>query len=86
MNSNLFHNIVNVLIVVIAACSAALVAAGCTTLSTGNLDCSASMIGPQWGFYAVAALGALKVIVNIARDGVTGLSKPQPPVDKAPSQ
>ena len=44
---------------------------------------SASMIAIR-GFAAaaVAALSILKIIINIMRDGITGLIKPHPPVDK----
>lgn len=82
MNTNLFHNIVNIVIAALAAITAFLIATGCTTLDTGTLECSQSWISPTWTTIAITALGVVKVLVNIARDGLTGLTKPQPPVEK----
>lgn len=80
MNTNLFHNILNVVIAALAAATAFLIATGCTTLPTGALECSASWIDPKWTTIAVTALATLKTAINIARDGFSGLFKPQPPV------
>lgn len=82
MNSNLFHNIANVVMVVLAAATAGLVASGCTTLPSGVLECSKSFIDAKWTMIAITGIGALKVVVNIVRDGLGGLFKPQPPVQK----
>lgn len=82
MNSNLFHNIANVLMIVLAAATAALVATGCTTLPNGVLECSKSFIDAKWTMIAITGIGVLKMIVNVIRDGFGGLSKPQPPVQK----
>ena len=82
MNSNLFHNIANVLIAVLAMLTAGLLATGCTQAVTGVLECSASWIDPVYTGMAIAALSGLKMIVNVARDGFGGLVKPQPPVEK----
>ncbi|WP_267550411.1 hypothetical protein [Rhizobium rhizogenes] len=82
MNSNLIHNVINVVIILVAAITAGLSAWGCTTLATGALDCSASTIPPQYSGALIALLGALKLLINVARDGFGGLTKPQPPVDK----
>lgn len=82
MNSNLFHNIANILMIVLAAATAALMATGCTTLPTGVLECSKSFIDPQWTVIIIAGLGVLKMVVNLVRDGLAGLTKPQPPVQK----
>lgn len=83
MNSNLFHNLANIAMIVLAAATAALLAIGCTTLETGALECSqATMLRPELLSIAVMVLGALKVLVNVIRDGITGLTKPQPPVEK----
>ncbi|GAC1042238.1 hypothetical protein [Rhizobium sp. No.120] len=81
-NSNLVHNIINVVIILVAAITAGLSAWGCMTLPTGAIDCSASTIPPQYSGALIALLGVLKVAINISRDGLSGLSKPQPPVDK----
>lgn len=82
MNSNLFHNIANIVMIVLAMATAGLLATGCTTLPTGVLECSQSWINPTYTAIAITALGVLKVIVNVARDGIAGLTKPQPPVQK----
>jgi len=81
-NSNLWHNILTVAMILVAAITAGLSAYGCVTLPTGALDCSASTIPPAWSGGIIAALGVLKMVINITRDGVSGLTKPQPPVDK----
>ena len=83
LNSNFLHNCLNVLIVLIPAITAGLSAWGCTTLPTGAIDCSASTIPPQYSGALIALLGVLKMAINISRDGLGGLSKPQPPVDKS---
>lgn len=80
MNSNLFHNIANILIAVLAGATAVLLATGCTTLPTGQLECSQSWINPAYTTIAVTALGIMKTLVNVARDGLGGLFKKQPPV------
>lgn len=82
MNSNLFHNIANVASLVLAAGTAVLVASGCVTTVTGTYDCSGSWINPTYTTAAIAALQFGKLLVNIVRDGITGLTKPQPPVQK----
>ncbi|MBM7048380.1 hypothetical protein [Rhizobium lusitanum] len=81
-NSNLWHNVLTVAMILVAAITAGLSAYGCTTLPTGALDCSASTIPPAWSGGIIAALGVLKMVINVARDGVSGLTKPQPPVQK----
>jgi len=80
MNTNLFHNILNVVIALLAAVTAFLIASGCTTLPTGVLECSQSWISPGLTTTIIAVLAFLKTVVNIFRDGVGGLMKPQPPV------
>jgi hypothetical protein len=80
MNTNLIHNILNILIALVSALTAFLVATGCTSLPTGALDCSQSWIGPEWTALAATVLALVKSVINIARDGLTGLAKRQPPV------
>lgn len=80
MNSNLFHNIANVASLVLAAATAALLATGCTTLPTGTLECSQSWINPTYTTVGIVVLQGLKLVVNVIRDGISGLTKPQPPV------
>lgn len=82
MNSNLFHNIVNALMAILAAVTAFLLATGCVQLPTGQLECSASWVSPKITVAILAALPIIKLIVNVIRDGFGGLTKPQPPVKK----
>lgn len=81
MNSNLFHNILNVLIAATAAFTAFLLATGCTTLPSGGLECSDSWLNPTWSAIAITIMGVAKSLTNIARDGFGGLVKRQPPVE-----
>jgi len=80
LNSNLIHNVLNIVIALLAAITAFLLATGCTTLATGALECSASWIDPAYTTIAVTGLALLKTVINIARDGFAGLAKQQPPV------
>lgn len=80
MNSNLFHNITNIASLVLAGATAVMIASGCTMLPTGGLECSASWINPAYTSIAIMGLQGLKLVVNVVRDGVSGLTKPQPPV------
>lgn len=82
MNSNLFHNLANIASLILAMLTAGLMATGCVTLPTGSLECSASWIDPTYTTIAIGVVQALKIGVNIVRDGITGLTKPQPPVKK----
>jgi len=82
MNSNLFHNVANVATLVLAAGTAALVASGCVQSGAGALDCSKSFIDPTYTTVAIAAIQVVKMGVNVVRDGLGGLIKPQPPVQK----
>lgn len=82
MNSNLFHNISNILSLILAGGTAVLMASGCSTLPTGAFDCSGSWINPAYTTGAIALLQSAKLVVNIMRDGLNGLNKPQPPVTK----
>lgn len=82
MNSNLFHNIVNILMIIIAAGTAILTSIGCTTLPSGDLECTDTLfISPSTAAIIITILGVLKMIVNVVRDGVSGLAKKQPPVE-----
>lgn len=80
MNSNLFHNILNIVIALLGAATTFLVATGCTSLTSGALECSGSWLDPAYTGVAVAVLALVKTGVNVVRDGVAGLTKPQPPV------
>ncbi len=80
MNSNLFHNIANLLNVLLASLIAGLISTGCVATAAGGLDCSASWIPVAWVGYALLAVNVLKIAVNVIRDGIGGLVKQQPPV------
>lgn len=82
MNSNLFHNIGNIVSLVLAGATAVLIATGCTQLPTGVLECANSSINPAWTTAAIAVIQVLKMTVNVIRDGWSGLTKPQPPVEQ----
>lgn len=80
MNSNAVHNIINIATVVLAAATAGLIATGCTELATGALDCSQSFVSPKVTGIAIMALSGAKIAINVVRDGIANLFKPQPPV------
>ncbi|MGC2775960.1 MAG: hypothetical protein WA418_10040 [Bradyrhizobium sp.] len=80
MNTNLFHNIANVASLALAGMTAVLLASGCTQGMDNMVDCSGSWINPTYTTTAIAALQVIKIIVNILRDGLDGLVRPQPPV------
>lgn len=65
MNTNLIHNLLNVGIALIAGLSVPEVAA---------------VLPPEFAVKLVAFLGAAKIVINVIRDGITGLTKNQPPV------
>lgn len=81
MNSNLFHNIANVASLVLAGATAVLIATGCVADLAGTLDCSSSWIDAKYTALAIMVIQALKLGVNVVRDGITGLTKTQPPVE-----
>jgi len=66
-NTNLWHNILNVLIVVVP--------------SLEVFDWS-PFFNDAVALKIVGVLGLLKIGINVWRDGVTGLGSPQPPVQK----
>ncbi len=67
MNSNLVHNILNIAIALIAVLSLPEVMA---------------FIPPSIALPLVGALATAKTIINLIRDGLGGLAKPQPPVEQ----
>lgn len=81
MNSNLFHNVANIGIAVVAGATAFMLATGCTALPTGSIECSQSWVDPTWSVGIVTGLALLKSTVNVVRDGFSGLFKKQPPVE-----
>lgn len=68
MNTNAIHNVLNVAMIVVAGL------AGFDYVGLG--------LDPVLAGKIVATLGAVKMVINVLRDGVTGLTKPQPPVQK----
>ena len=85
LNSNLFHNVANIISAALALVVVILLATGCTQDAiTMAVECSKSVLDPKWAAAAIMAVQVLKMVVNIARDGISGLVKPQPPVDKSP--
>lgn len=82
-NTNTLHNLINILITLSALAVAILLATGCTQDAvSGLLECSKSFLSPTVTAYTIAGLGAFKIVINIGRDGIAGLVKPQPPVTK----
>ena len=82
MNSNLFHNIANVVMIVIVGATAIMTYLGCTTLPNGELECTTTMfISPATATLIVTVIGMVKMLVNVVRDGFSGLAKQQPPVE-----
>ena len=81
MNTNLLHNLLNVAIALTGGVTAFLLATGCTTdAATGVLECSQSWIAPDIAASVTAGLGVVKIVINVIRDGISGLAKSQPPV------
>ena len=83
MNTNLLHNILNLVIALAAALTAFMVATGCIQLSAGDLECSASWIDPAWAGAVASGLAMVKILINVVRSGLAGLYKPQPPIEAA---
>lgn len=65
MNSNLFHNILNAALALVAILSLPEVTA---------------FLPPEWAVVIAGAVGTAKLVINVIRDGLRGLTKPQPPV------
>ena len=65
MNTNLIHNILNAVMVVIPAIEV--------------LDL-APLVGSEKALMIVAVLGLTKIVINLVRDGLAGMAKDQPPV------
>ncbi|MCC7047213.1 MAG: hypothetical protein IT562_10910 [Alphaproteobacteria bacterium] len=68
MNTNLLHNILNVAIVIVGA--------------MGAFDWTGVGLNPELAVKIVAGLGTLKLVMNALRDGLSGMTKPQPPVQQ----
>lgn len=66
MNTNLIHNVLNVLIVIIAGLA--------------GFDWKALGLDPALAAQIVSVLAAAKLVINAIRDGIAGMLKKQPPV------
>jgi hypothetical protein len=66
VNTNLIHNILNIAVVVVAGLA--------------GFDFAGLGINPVTAAKIVAGLGTAKMIINVVRDGFSGLTKAQPPV------
>lgn len=66
MNTNLLHNVMNVATAAVAALSVPEVVA---------------LLPPEKGLAVAGILATVKLVINVIRDGVTGLTKRQPPVE-----
>jgi len=64
LNTNLIHNILNVAIGIVGGLAAV----------------DWSIITPTRAGLIVAILAGAKTLINVFRDGISGLAKPQPPV------
>lgn len=76
LNSNLIHNVLNVII----ALAGAVLWLGCDFLPDGSAACAQSFIPPEWAVPIATLSAAIKLIINIQRDKLSGLVKAQPPV------
>lgn len=65
MNSNLIHNLLNIAIAIVAILSLPEVVA---------------LLPPELGIVIAGVIGVLKTLINLFRDGPSGLFKQQPPV------
>lgn len=67
LNTNTLHNIINVLVILIPALE--------------QFDWS-PFFTDAVALKIVGALGLAKILINVVRDGPTGLVRPQPPVTR----
>lgn len=67
MNTNLLHNMLNAAIGAVVALH--------------EIDWTA-FFSAETSLKIVGGLAVLKILINLVRDGVTGLAKPQPPVER----
>lgn len=67
MNTNLIHNILNIAIAAIAA--------------MGAFDWTV-LVSQSTALTIVGILATAKTVMNMLRDGLSGMTKPQPPVQQ----
>ncbi len=65
MNTNLIHNLLNGAMAIVAVLSVPEIVA---------------LIPPQYAVMILGAAATAKTIINVVRDGLSGLTKSQPPV------
>lgn len=87
MNTNAWHNIFNIVSLIVGGISWVLLQLGCTEDPVSHaIACSADLpLDPSWlrVMTAVAfVLPGIKLIMNAVRDGFGGMFKPQPPVER----
>lgn len=78
----MIHNILNVILGVIGVLTPILVGLGCTETANG-IDCTQASVPAwllPWMLGIAGAIGIVKTIMNLVRDGFGGLFKQQPPV------
>lgn len=75
-NSNLIHNILNILMTL----NAIILWAGCSVNASGQATCTQTWIPPEIAIIIIGVAAPLKIVMNVMRDGIPGLFKPQPPV------
>ena len=80
-NSNTFHNVANILTAIVSGLTVWLISTGCIlNAATGAFDCSHSWVKPVYSLWIILGIQGAKMLVNLFRDGLSGLVKPQPPV------
>lgn len=67
-NTNTFHNVINVAIVLIGALA--------------GFDFSVLGMDPETALKVTGGLALAKLVINAFRDGPSGMASPQPPVEK----
>ena len=80
MNTNLIHNILNILIAILSGVTIYLLETGCTVAASGTIDCSAS--SAAWTASVAVIMSVSKIVINALRDGLVGMAMPQPPVQR----
>lgn len=66
MNTNLIHNVLNIVMAVVAVL---------------GLPEVIALIPVEWAVTITGAAATLKLVINVVRDGLAGLAKTQPPVE-----
>lgn len=81
LNSNLVHNLLNTVVLVMTSVTAVAVMTGCTSDEvSGALECSQSILPPTVTLPVVAGMMVVKLVMNMVRDGIGGMASEQPPV------